>query len=302
MQHTTLPRRALVVVGATVMCVTAQSGCANDNGDDAAVAANSAIPSSVASTDQPAREPSPPTSDVLARTTTTHAPPSTDVVDPLSDADIATRLLLEASEYAPGWMIVDFKDIVLDRFRADDVPGCAVFLDTVFESPDRRAVTSYRSFLDASVPVVMNQYVVVFPSADEAQAMFEATVDPTFHDQCFQPYFDLAGPADGEWCCDTEETGMPALWGQPVESDAELGADEIAFRVDDEQFWTDDTGVEHGPESVRSVTVRVGRAVMIMETLSLDEHGNQVVTDEQFDSAVAAAVERARTALDEPAD
>ena len=53
-------------------------------------------------------------------------------------AEMARLMLIDpAAEYAPGWTAAPSQPMTLDRSVAPKVPGCAPFLDTVFESPDR---------------------------------------------------------------------------------------------------------------------------------------------------------------------
>lgn len=234
-------------------------------------------------------------------TTSTTAPPTTTPpittppYDPVGDAVIARSMLLEAEEYAPNFSQIDFKDVVLDRAIAEDVPGCAAFLDAVFESPDRQAVTSWRSFF-SPLPAILSEYVVVFPTEKAAEAMFDGVADPTFLDGCFQPYFDLLVERNGDFCCDPDVAGPPPILGQPVPAAETFGADDVQFRASEESY-TNETGV-HGPETFLKATVRVGRAIVIIEAITKDEFGNPVITEDRFHTAITTTVTKARAALE----
>ncbi len=233
-------------------------------------------------------------------TTSTTSPPGATSVpfDPVGDATIAESILLEAEEYAPNVDVIDNKDVVLDRTLAADIPGCAVFLDTVFESPDRQAVTSWRTFY-SPLPALLFEYVVVFPSEQAAQAMFDSLAEPTFGDACFQPYLDLLAERHGDFCCDVEVAIPPPLKGKPIDSAESFGADEIAFRLAQGEYYTNSDGL-HGPEDFLEATVRVGRAVVIVEAITTDQSGNTVIDEDQFHAAIATSVTKARAALEDP--
>ena len=141
--------------------------------------------------------------------------------------------------------------------------------------------------------------MVVFPSDAGAEAMFDSTIDPRFGDACVQPYRELAEEFGG-WCCDPTEPATPMLFGEPIESLPVVGADDVQMRVDDAWYWTDEVGVVHGPEELRSVTLRVGRAIIVMDATTRAESGDSPITAEEFDLAIANAVNRARDALDQP--
>lgn len=231
--------------------------------------------------------------------TTTFAPTTTAevVLDPVVNAAIAESVLLDADDFALGWKVMQFKQVVLDRALAATVPGCASSLDAVFESPERRAVTSYRHF-SSPLPAILRQYVVVFPSELAAKAMFDATVDPDFNTECFRPYYELTDEFTGNWCCDINDPSTPPLYGRPIESERDHDADDFSLRLDDTQYWTGADGVLHGPETLRSTTIRVGRTIIIMESIILDEFGNSIVSADEFHDAIATAIAHARSALE----
>jgi hypothetical protein len=218
--------------------------------------------------------------------------------NPFSDAEIADRLLLDPDEYATGWQLLQSKNVTLDRTIATTVPGCAAYLDTVFESPERPAVTNHRWFGAPPGRLgAMSQYVVVFPTEAAAMAMFEATTSTRFQADCFQPYKQLAIP-DGGFCCDPNDDFPAPLWdGTPATTDTTLGADDLAIRTDNAQQWTDAAGTVHGPELFDSATIRVGRTITVIEAIKVDEFGQPFITDEEFHHAIATASERARHAL-----
>jgi hypothetical protein len=236
-----------------------------------------------------------PTTTPPTTTPPTTTPPTTTPYDPVGDALIARSILLEAEEYAPNFAQIDFKDVVLDRAIAEDVPGCSAFLDAVFESPDRQAVTSWRSFF-SPLPAILSEYVVVFPTETAAEAMFDGIADPTFLDGCFQPYFDVVVERNGDFCCDPDVAGPPPILGQPVLAAETFGADDVQLRASEESY-TNETGV-HGPETFLKATVRVGRAIVIIEAITKDEFGNPVITEDQFHAAITTTVTKARAALE----
>jgi hypothetical protein len=218
--------------------------------------------------------------------------------NPFTDAEIADRLLLDPDEYATGWQLFQHKNVTLDRSIATAVPGCAAYLDTVFEGPNRPAVTNHRWFgAPQGRSGAMSQYVVVFPTDEAAIAMFDATTSTGFQADCFQPYKQLVIPENGP-CCDPADDFPAPLWeGTPLVSDTTLGADDLAIRTDNAQTWTDAAGTIHGPELFDSATIRVGRTITVVEAIKVDEFGQPFITDEQFQHAIATVSERARAAL-----
>lgn len=231
--------------------------------------------------------------------TPTIAPTTTTVfVNPPSYTQIADSVLLDANEYAPGWTVNTgpSKKVVLDSVAAASVPGCVAFLDVVFESDRRPAVTSHRWFFGLEGrPAQVSQYVVVLADDAAAEAMFDGMADPNFETDCFRPYLPIGAPTSGGWCCNPDEPAAPALLGPAVVSSVLRGADDIAYRTDS-QYWTDLAGVVHGPETTRSVTVRVGRIITIIDSIKRDEFG-AYVDDDQLNAAIDAAVRHARDAL-----
>jgi hypothetical protein len=218
--------------------------------------------------------------------------------NPFTDAEIADRLLLDPDEYGAGWQLFQFKNVTLDRSAASTIPGCAGYLDTVFESPDRPAATNHRWFhAPQGRSGAMSQYVVVFPTEEAAIAMFEATTEPDFQADCFQPYKQVVAPPE-VFCCDPNEDFPAPLWaGTSATTDTTLGADDLAIRTDNAQTWTDAAGTIHGPELFDSATIRVGRTITVVEAIKVDEFGQPFITDEQFHHAIATASERAIHAL-----
>lgn len=247
-----------------------------------------------ASSDTTAIAPPPTTVAAPSESSTT----STVFDNPFSDAEIADRVLLDPDEYGTDWQLFQFKNVSLDRAIAATIPGCAAYLDTVFESPDRPAVTNHRWFhAPQGRAGAMSQYVVVFPTEDAAVAMLEATNDSNFQGDCFQPYRQFVFPAD-DYCCDPGDDFPAPLWnGTLVSTDTKFGADDLVIRRDDTQRWNDAAGVAHGPETVDSATIRVGRTIAVLEAIRVDEFGQPFVTDEQFHLAIASISERALHAL-----
>ena len=89
------------------------------------------------------------------------------------------------------------------------------------------------------------------------------------------------------------------LFGEPIGSLPVVGADDVQMRVEDDVVFTHEAGDRHGPEQLRAVTLRVGRAVIVMEATTRTESGDSPITVEQFDTAIANAVTRVRDALDQ---
>lgn len=236
-------------------------------------------------------------STTTSSSTTTVATTTSIAFDPAIDSEIAKAMLLTAEEFGQGWTTVAFKDVVLDREVAATVPGCAAYLDTVFEGPGRRAVTDFRHF-QSPLPAILRQYVVVFPHQDDAQAMFDATTESEFGDDCFRQYYERTDEYTGNWCCDPEDPATPPLYGRTISTSRTFGADDIDLRVDDGQYWTDADGVVHGPETLTSATLRVGRAIIVLEAILRDEFGNPVQTEAEFESVLSVAASRAREALE----
>jgi hypothetical protein len=87
----------------------------------------------------------------------------------------------------------------------------------------------------------------------------------------------------------------PPWLGEPVESVSVVGADDMQMRLDDDAFITDGTGAV-----TKSVTLRVGRAIIVMDAVLRTGSGNLLMSDAEFDTAIANAVIRARHSLDQP--
>ena len=65
----------------------------------------------------------------------------------------------------------------------------------------------------------------------------------------------------------------------------------------DSQYWEDFSGELHGPEIIVSATVRIGRAITIMEAITTDALGATIVSEDQFHTAITTAVQHARAAM-----
>ena len=131
------------------------------------------------------------------------APPTTDIENPFTDAEIATRILLDPEEYGADWQLFsNYKAVTLDAALAEQIEGCARFAEIVFESGAGPGVTASRWFhAPPGRSGAMSQYVVVLATEAAAVAMFDATVDPDFRSECFVPYVELAADPTG-YCCD----------------------------------------------------------------------------------------------------
>jgi hypothetical protein len=233
--------------------------------------------------------------------TSTSLPTSTsDAFDAVIAAELARGILMDPEhDYAPGWAANSSKAIVLDRSVAAGVPGCAPFLDAVFEGPERPARADYRSFTStADTSAIAGQYVVVFPSENEAEAMFQAMADPRFQPDCFVPYYQLTDEYGG-WCCDPAEPAAPALSGTPIKFDVFTGADDLQVRLEQDTYRTDEAGVSHGPGQRTSASMRVGRVVIVMDAILEQDPGRSLISEEQFSAALKNAVIRARLYLAE---
>lgn len=221
---------------------------------------------------------------------------ASEFVNPFTDSEIATRVLLDAEEYGAGWQQFDFKKLVMDASVASAIPGCAPYLGTVFESEARPAVTAGRWFhAPPGRKAAMSEYVVVFPTDAAAEAMFEATLEEAFRHECFASYYDPSKASDG-FCCNPQDIAAAPLHGEPVESTKTLGSNDIQFRTDT-QYWSDAAGTRHGPEKVDSATIRLGRVIAVIETIKIDEFGAPLVSDAEFNTAIATISERAIHAL-----
>lgn len=261
------------------------AGCGEDN------AAGGAAPGGVATSEaQVATSATPVSTDApISTITPSSAPTTTEWVNPFSDSEIAERLLLDPDEYGPDWQLfMNFGEIEFDAEFAATIPACEPFVASVFESDDSPNAFNWRWFhAPAGKYGAMSQAVIVFPSDDAAQATFEAMADPAFNGQCLPAYQDGVSGA----------TIFPlALLGESIPALDARNADEIAFRSRIE-FWEDNAGTRHGPDSLLNATVRVGRAIAMIETLLTDGSGATINTEEQFLRAIGAFVDRARHAL-----
>lgn len=227
------------------------------------------------------------------------APVTTVFVNPFTDGEIASRLLLDPEEYGPGWQPLQFKSYEFDETIATSVPGCSAFIDTVFASDEPPNATAHRYFhAPPGRSAAMGQFVIVFPTEESAKTTFAALSNPVFVDECIHQYLDLTEfVTSGVYCCDPNVVATPPTLGTLNPPGDTLRADEVVFRTDPNQFWTDAAGEMHGPEVIDSATVRVGRTITMIETITVDEFGEAFVAEEQFHRAIAWIVDRARHAL-----
>ena len=125
MEHHTLYRRVPALAVITV-CLVAVAGCSDDDDPNAHAAPDSADPTCArgerAAVDGSVRSGS-------------------------GERDCEVDAVGPGRLRAQGWTSLPFKEVVLDGSLVETVPGCAPFLDTVFESSGRAAVTDYRNFM-----------------------------------------------------------------------------------------------------------------------------------------------------------
>ena len=299
--RTILLRRVPIVIGVLALGLVTLAGCGADADDEASVLSTTAAPAAAGAATLPGAPttPAPTTTPTPAPASTpAPAPTTTEWVNPFSDAEIASRLILDVDEYAPGWQIFEaFRAPALDQELAASIPSCSSFVSSVFESDETPNTVAWRWFHTPPGQYgAMNQTVIVFPSDESAQTMFAATVDPAFTGACVPAYRDRLAESGGLYCRDPAIPFFPSFNGEPIPTLDTMHADDIAFRSF-EEYWEDGAGTLHGPDSLQFVTVRVGRTVSIIETKLADETGATFNTEEQFHRAIGAFVDRARHAL-----
>jgi hypothetical protein len=229
----------------------------------------------------------------LAPTTT--PAPTTTTIPPPTDADIAAGVLLKNSEYDPQeFYIAPGVRARMDADIARQLPECAKYVDTVFESSARQAATADEFFgrLSSTEPAGVVEYVVVHPSADQAAAMFDAMQEPAFLDGCVPAYVSTLP----QQCCSEHEAWFPVDSGnQPDPPKLDVGADDTLI-TSTIGTRTDEHGVVHGPEGFAWTAVRVGRVVAMIEVLTTATDGSTVTSIDQFEAIVKRMVERAASA------
>lgn len=214
---------------------------------------------------------------------TSTATPSTTTGPALSDVEIAESAFLTDDEVGDGFRPVLVGDaFTLDGETAAEVPECAAFLDTVFESTARPATVATQVY--SKVGATFEQYVVVFPTVDGAAAMMSATADPSFP-ACWAPFLS-ATYSKTQTCC-TDFSYQPSQ----AHSLASVGDDMVNLALEGTFTYNGDTLFDEGPTPF----VRVGRAVMMFNPPSLPIAPAEGYPDAQFDAALAISVERLRT-------
>jgi hypothetical protein len=274
-----------VLAGA--MLIAAVTACSDSIDSAAPAPSDTPTPSSIgpAGTDTP--------STVVPST----GSPST--TNAFSDAEIADRVLLDGDEYSPGWQVLAFKQYVWDEQMAATMPGCAGYVDSVFGTDDAPNTTAARWFhAPPGRAAAMGEWVAVLPTEADATTLFDAVTAPDFVADCRLPYIDATQVSPELYCCDVSVAAVPPVYPDAVDGyDPVLGYDQLEYRTDPAQYWTDSAAVLHGPETVDSVAVRVGRVVVMMEAIITDEFGEPFIPREQFRLATATVIERAIHAL-----
>lgn len=295
MNRSTLLRRAPIVVG-TIAIAVGLTGCGGASDDDAA-SPDATSATSPSATERAAKA-TPAIEETTTVATTLPAPTTTEFANPFSDAEIATRLLLTAGEYAPDWQLFEgFKRAALDADLASTVPACEPYIGSVFASDDPPNSIDTRWFhTPPGLFGAMSEVVIVFPSDQAAQTMFDASTDPAFIDGCLADYRTALNPTGDLYCCDPAVPSTPSMLGTPIPTDDKLHADDLAIRSF-EEVWEDGPGTLHGTDHLEAATVLVGRTVAVIETLLTDGSGAVINTEEQFHHAIGAYVDRARHAL-----
>jgi hypothetical protein len=236
---------------------------------------------------------------------TTTAAPTTTVVPTTEtpagdDAERATSILLEESEYADGWfdlssgvVVSPTRAVQLDAAVAEEVPSCRAYIDVVFEGPRRPAGVAYRWFFHPSPRSMMLQYVVVLPDEAAAIRMFEATEEPAFS-ACLSDYLATIPNTD---CCDVDVVESPLRVDGKVEAPPLTIAGDQASVRSYVSSWTDEQGVSHGPEHWVSATIRVGRSITVIEALVEGEGAIPLVGLDDFEQIAARAAAKAERVL-----
>ena len=235
-----------------------------------------------------------PVADETVAATTTVAPTTT-TIPPLTDAAIAKGVILRNAEYEPAqFMKAETHPSTMDAEIARQFPECTKYIDTVFESSARPAVTAYGEYnrLSLAEPAAMLEYVVVLPNADEAAAMLDAMQEPAFLKECAPAYASTLP----ERCCDGIKAWFPVdfVANEPAPT-LNVGADDIMTTASS-GTWTDEQGVVHGPEGFLWAAVRVGRVVAMIEAINTATDGSTVTSIDQFEAIVKRMVERAASA------
>jgi hypothetical protein len=293
---------AIVVIGGLTAFTIVRSDV--DDAHPSGPAAPAPAPSVTTTTTPPTT--TPPTTTTTATTTTTMPATTTTAVPTttlpaLSDEEVASAALLEAPDFqtSTGVAIQALdagpdtlfqRGVAFDRAFAEQVPGCAPYLDAAFESSSRPAVTDARFFWTDELTNSMEpQYVAVFPDEASAQAMFEATADPGFLTDCAFGYLDVMLPTFND-----HYIWFPYWKGSgEIASGLELAGDQSWYRT----YHYDMADPLTPGIRMYSATVRVGRIVTVLTVEGEINADSQAVTDDEFEAVVARFVERAEAAL-----
>ncbi|MEK7425047.1 MAG: hypothetical protein AAB131_14550 [Actinomycetota bacterium] len=217
--------------------------------------------------------------------------PVPDLADP--DTRAALRMLLTQSEYGIHWTSVPVPPsgrASLNGRLASGLERCDAYAGVVFGVSTAEAAALYYH----PSPALMGEFVTVLSDEDAAHAMFDALDDPDFATGCAA---DIIARSAGQECCDLTAPALPNLLrGDPVQPafTPDAGVQIAMGRA--RASWIDTDGVQHGPESVLSATIRVGRAVLTIEALEVNERGETVMSEPDFEHTVQALVTKAEMA------
>lgn len=258
-------------------------------------------PATIDTTPSPTLETAPPQTQPAAPETTaptkTTAPGTTALAQTASSIDgdeIAEAVLLEASEYAPDWVVVRNTGLGASMHpgAAGTKAECGPFLDPVF-APTNEGSTAYRSFYHADPQAFFTQFTAVYPDAATARSVYEYINSPEFV-PCATAYGTALSAG-------SSQSRFPSPVDQPA-SNAPFGTigDALTYRTFPET-WHDSGGHPHGPQTDLDAVMLVGPTITFLGTVTDGEGGAVLNTVDQFASALQRVVERTNAALAEQA-
>lgn len=254
----------------------------------AIVAARANNASSPATTTPPALTsvPPDPASETDSAPTTTESPFA-------SDAQAAFDSMLQLPELdLTGYKIDMSRPLTFDGAVADELPACQRFATTVFESDSRPASVRSRVFQNTATNAdLLMQYVVVFPTEQQAATMLDDMQDPAFLAECV-PAYRSAVPTI---CCSDLPYWFPIFTGEEQEPPT--------LNVDADDMWVRQWGGSwsqlrdfEGVHPMLFAAIRVGRVVSLVDVLLEDGDGNSMATVHDVDRWVQRMAERAAQA------
>jgi hypothetical protein len=212
-----------------------------------------------------------------------YEPPATTTLQPLSDAEVASSMMLTGDEYGPDWVVVPNMEpgVSINSAVAAEIPECVSFVDPVFRAVEQGSST-YRSFYHAEPQALFTQYVVVLRDAATARSVYELVNSPEFA-ACVTGHGTAVAAG-------ASPSAFPSPVDKPIsEPPFEPVGDALSYRTFEE--------IVRGPRTDLDAVMLVGRTITFMGTVVNGEGGATLNTADQFRLALERVVERANAVL-----